>query len=88
MEEAHAKTQASLYMHLYACLIRTKIALADRLFEFESDFRKVSWPKNKINPFMPNGTSHPYQLDQSISILRIVGCYFSFYSNPYKTFCM
>ena len=27
---------------------------------------------------MPNGNSYPYQLDQSISILRVVGWYFSF----------
>ena len=25
-----------------------------------------------INPFMPNGISHCYQLDQSITILRVV----------------
>ena len=30
-----------------------------------------------LNPFKPNGISHSYQLDQSISILRIVGQYFS-----------
>ena len=33
-----------------------------------------------INPFKPNGISHRYQLDQSISVLRVVGCYFSFLS--------
>ena len=26
-----------------------------------------------INPFMPKGISRPYQLDESISILRVVG---------------
>ena len=31
-----------------------------------------------MNPFMPNGTSVSYQLDQSISILRVVVGYFSF----------
>ena len=29
-----------------------------------------------LNPFKPNGISHYYQLDQSISILRLVGWYF------------
>ena len=33
-----------------------------------------------FNPFKLNGISHSYQVDQSISILRIVGWYFSFYS--------
>ena len=31
----------------------------------------------KLNPFQPNGISHPYQLDQSISVLRVVAWYFS-----------
>ena len=31
-----------------------------------------------IYPFMPNGTSHWYQLDLSISQFRVVGWYFSF----------
>ena len=26
-----------------------------------------------INPFKPNGISHSYQLDQSISVLRMFG---------------
>ena len=40
--------------------------------------------KNRIklfNPFKPNGISHCYQMDQSISVLRHVGCFFHFYSN-------
>ena len=32
----------------------------------------------KVNPFKPNGISHCYQLDQSISFLRVFGLYFSF----------
>ena len=28
-----------------------------------------------INPFMPNGIPHFYQLDQFISVLRGVGCF-------------
>ena len=34
--------------------------------------------RNEFNPFMPNGISHHYQLEQSISVLRDVGWYFSF----------
>ena len=30
------------------------------------------------NPFKPNRISHNYQLDQSISILKVVGWYFTF----------
>ena len=30
------------------------------------------------NPFKPNGIFHCYQLDQTISILRVVGWYFTF----------
>ena len=29
--------------------------------------------RDRINPFMPNGISHPYQLDDSIFDLRVVG---------------
>ena len=32
---------------------------------------------NMVNPFMPNVYFHPYQVDKSISVLRIVGCFFS-----------
>ena len=31
--------------------------------------------------FLPNGISHPHQLDISISNLWVVGWYFTFYSN-------
>ena len=34
--------------------------------------------KIMFNPFKPNGISHSYQLDQSISVFRVVGWYFSF----------
>ena len=33
-----------------------------------------------INPFMPNGIPHYYQLDQSIYVLSVVRLYFSFLS--------
>ena len=32
-----------------------------------------------INPFMQNGISHCYELDESISNFRVVGWYFSFF---------
>ena len=32
----------------------------------------------KINTFKPNGFSHSLQLDQDISVLMVVGWYFSF----------
>ena len=34
--------------------------------------------KYNFNPFMLNVFSHPYQFDESISNLRVVGLYFSF----------
>ena len=34
-------------------------------------------PQLLINPFLPNGIPLSYQLDQSISVLRAVGWYFS-----------
>ena len=38
--------------------------------------------------FKPNGISHSYQLDQSISVLSVVGWYFSFLiKNFKKIFC-
>ena len=38
-------------------------------------------------PFMSNGISNSYHLDQSISISRVVGWYFPFYSNFSMTIC-
>ena len=34
-----------------------------------------------LSPLKPNGISHSYQLDQSISLSRVVGGIFHFYSN-------
>ena len=33
---------------------------------------------DQINPFKPDGISHSNKLYQSISVLRVVGSYFSF----------
>ena len=43
---------------------------------------------NPINPFKPNEISNPYQLDESVSVLRVVGWYFQFFfSNFNRKFC-
>ena len=44
---------------------------------FNSEF--VHCMRTAFNPFMPNGISHRYQLKQSISVLRDVRWYFSFF---------
>ena len=36
---------------------------------------------------MPNGIPHCYQLDQSISVLRLLGCIFHFYQISNRTVC-
>ena len=41
-----------------------------------------------LNPLKLNVFSHPYQLDQSISILRVLGGTSHFYSNFKRTFCL
>ena len=38
-------------------------------------------------PYKLNELSHYYQLDQSISVLRVVGWYFHFNSNDSRTLC-
>ena len=47
---------------------------------FTGEIRKrvILIPQALVNPFKPNGISHYYQLDQSISVLRVVGRYFIF----------
>ena len=40
-----------------------------------------------INPFKQNGISHYYQLDRSVSVLRVEQYYFTFYSNFNAIFC-
>ena len=40
-----------------------------------------------FDPFKPHGTSQCYQLDQSISILRVVGGIFHFRLNFKRTYC-
>ena len=38
----------------------------------------VHFMRTAFDPFMPNGISNRYQLEQSISVLRDVRWYFSF----------
>ena len=55
-----------------------------RTLHFNKIHSKLSWYLNRsttsmiINPYLPNGLSHPYQLDQSIFHLRGVWCTFFF----------
>ena len=42
--------------------------------------------KSYFNPSMLNGISHPYELDESISNLRLLGSKFQFLSNFKSTF--
>ena len=52
------------------------------------EFRICSFDENSINPFMLNGISRRYQLEQSISVLRDVRWYFfHFYSNFNRKLC-
>ena len=49
----------------------------------------IHFMRSDFNPFMPNGDSHRYQLEQSISVLRDVRWYFFFYfcSSFYRKLC-
>ena len=47
----------------------------------------VHFMRTAFNPFMPNGISHRYQLEQSISVLRRVRWYFSFLSSFNTKLC-
>ena len=46
-----------------------------------------TWKACIINPFMPNGIFHCYELDESISNFRVVGWYFSLLSNFKRNSC-
>ena len=41
----------------------------------------VHFIRTAFNPFMPNGISHRYQLEQSISVLRDVSGIYNFYES-------
>ena len=47
----------------------------------------VHFMRTAFNPFMQNGISHCYQLEQSISVLRMVGGIFHFYSYFNRKVC-
>ena len=48
-----------------------------------------SWKwKIMLNPLMLNVFSHPYQMDESITILGLLGGIFHFYSNFKRNFCL
>ena len=44
-------------------------------FSFIGPAIEILIPRVSTNPCMPNGISHPYQFDESISISRGVGLY-------------
>ena len=43
--------------------------------------------KTHFNPFMTNGISHRYELDEYVSKFRVVVCMYRFYSNFKRNFC-
>ena len=57
-----------------------QLALNHRLRNVSNDFLFIYFrtEMSSVSPYKPNGNSHDYQLDQSISVLRVVGWYFSF----------
>ena len=52
---------------------------------FNSEF--VHFMRTAFHPFMRNGISHRYQLEQSISVLRGVRWYLNFYSSFNRKLC-
>ena len=58
-------------------------------FKSEYPFNEHAPGRFSINPFKPNGISHYYQLDQFISVLRVVmlGGILHLNSNSDRTFC-
>ena len=58
-----------------------RMSVATLLFEGNTQVSNSIFIPTLFNPFKPNGISLSYQLDQSISMLRVVGWYFSFLFN-------
>ena len=63
---------------------RVKHSTIEPLHSLNNSVYDLDLPILIIDPFQPNGISHSYQIDQSISFLRLV---FHFYSNFNRTFC-
>ena len=61
----HLAAHCSVFCILYA--------QSDQTFVDKNPDSCYGQSKVSINPFMPNGISHCYQLEQSISVLRNVG---------------
>ena len=95
---AYAQNQA-LFKHSNSMELEVKIMLLIFVYikhcvceeqRFRKACDKTSTTLSKaglFNPFKPNGISHTYQLDQSMSVLRVVRLYFSFLSNSNRSFC-
>ena len=48
------------------------------IFSYSNERSAMGWGQCCINPYLPSGDVHPYQLDKSISNFRSVWCTFSF----------
>ena len=69
-----------LSLHLHREQRRDKRGCAyAQSMHVETIFNNTIYNNSLFNPFEPKGISHFYKLDQSISILRVVGLYFSFF---------
>ena len=59
-------------------LVRTNGTCQDQNLVFRFRHKTASSTASLFNPFQPDGISHYYQLEQSISILRVLQWYFTF----------
>ena len=76
-------------MHSDQCGPRSDSSLIWSGFIVLASMIKVFWSVWLYTHFSPNGISHCYQLDQSISVLRLLDGIFLFYSNSNfkRNFC-
>ena len=58
---------------VYNALSFLTLSHKSQAFPQTPDFYFFEENTHTLNPFMPIGFSHPYQLDESISNLRVVG---------------
>ena len=76
-----------MYIYVYI-LLKQNITEILVLIAYVTDEGCVSAQSCKsLNPFKPSGVSQRYQLEQSTSVLRVVGGILHFYSNFNRTFC-
>ena len=73
---------------LFASILNSSVMLGNYLQQTTSAddiFRYIFPGALRVNSFKLNGVSHSYQMDQSISVLTVVGWYFHFYSSFNRT---